>query len=1231
MKKFLAFFMSICMLMSAFPVLSAVAETAEDAALSYIFANDLASNADGVIKYNGTLTAEEITSASLYWADKNGSPLEGYLAFAETDGGTIISGYPITGNKLIPKNAATVAIELITDDSTAYEIVSIPAEKQNTDRDDVYSMFFISDTHINHAMEAADNENRPVMGKESMIKRFDMLSEMMDSLTAEGDNVIGVSVIGDVVQGASLGDNLWLADEYDYTYAETVLSESVLESSYPVWYINGNHDTTEGVNHDGSAWVNFLDSKVSLVNDSIENSTYPENVLSAIEPISKEEGVYWYDTYIEGYHYIYLSAPYGGFKVGEEQLVWLEELLQEDSKTNKPTFVMGHFPVAGTVSTATGATNAMENSADLQAILNKYPNVIYLSGHTHANFLWDPVCLMMGDNTPTYINTGCFHRVEKPEITYISEGIYCRVYEDRIEFEARHFYNYTDSTEGYWIPAASFVLNLKNSTGDMEVEIVSSSEDIITGSSLTAVMNGKAIDTSVYDCRWYIGNAYVSDTASYTVTALCGTDNSITVPSGTVSLKVTDKSDPTKYVWVYAASQSESCIPIYTAEELAKIGIDEGYPLDGKYALMADIDLSSYGDWTPIGNDYSLGGFTGLFDGNGHTIKGLTVNADELTPSLSQVYGGLFNHLIGATVRNLTVKDAAISAGLSGYQAFAGVIAGDVEASSSGKATVISNVAVIDSTVTITAAYNNVCGAGAFIGSSNKRYTSNRAGGAIFTDCYSNSDITVNFNGTQSCAGGFIGYVYATKIPCEITDSIFDGTVTGHAGGNTRIGGFFGKAVNDDTVVTNSYSNSDKYTEKAAETSIYPVSGTMLTTDALTASTVTSLGLSDKWINSDIGPILKLCEYELLYADYIAVSSGAELAKIGVDEGYPLDGKYILTNDIDLSSYESWTPIGDINNTDDRTADTPNIFWGTLDGNGHTIKNLTINWTEASGTQIFVGLFSATRGADVKNIVFENVNITAGVSSAQIFAGVVAGGAEASNSGKASEYSDIYITDATLTVTASTNAVGVASFAGTTNKRSSSNTVGGAKITNCYSDADIINRKSNGQSCAGGFVGYGYATKSGGTGLEFTDSIFAGTITCTGATHWCGSIAGRVTANTAFTVTDVYCNPEISNTASTDSYTVITGTDYNSESSVEALSFTNTCWYNTPTGAKHRLRLINGDIDGNRLIEANDLAYLRQYLLGLDISADSSAADANADGVNNILDLVRIKNILADK
>ena len=84
------------------------------------------------------------------------------------------------------------------------------------------------------------------------------------------------------------------------------------------------------------------------------------------------------------------------------------------------------------------------------------------------------------------------------------------------------------------------------------------------------------------------------------------------------------------------------------------------------YAKLTDnIDLSGQTNWTPIGSSSSKV-FAGEFDGNGHTISGLTIK-DATTQ-----YQGLFGYVKNGTIKKLTVEGSVETksnqaAGIVGY------------------------------------------------------------------------------------------------------------------------------------------------------------------------------------------------------------------------------------------------------------------------------------------------------------------------------------------------------------------------------------------------------------------------------------------------------------------------------------------------------------------------------------------------------------------------------------
>ncbi|MFR9533071.1 MAG: GLUG motif-containing protein, partial [Rikenellaceae bacterium] len=88
--------------------------------------------------------------------------------------------------------------------------------------------------------------------------------------------------------------------------------------------------------------------------------------------------------------------------------------------------------------------------------------------------------------------------------------------------------------------------------------------------------------------------------------------------------------------------------PIYSVLDLNNVRNN----LSGNYILMNDLNLSSYDNWAPIGSSEESS-FSGIFDGGGHTVTGLTINSTDY-------YQGLFGYVNCGSISNLIIKDAQV-------------------------------------------------------------------------------------------------------------------------------------------------------------------------------------------------------------------------------------------------------------------------------------------------------------------------------------------------------------------------------------------------------------------------------------------------------------------------------------------------------------------------------------------------------------------------------------------
>lgn len=194
----------------------------------------------------------------------------------------------------------------------------------------------------------------------------------------------------------------------------------------------------------------------------------------------------------------------------------------------------------------------------------------------------------------------------------------------------------------------------------------------------------------------------------------------------------------------------------------------------------------------------------------------------------------------------------------------------------------------------------------------------------------------------------------------------------------------------------------------------------------------------------------------------ISIGTAEDLQKIGSDAAYPMSGDYQLTADIDLSGSD-WEPMGGyLGNKGTCNPAEANVFSGTFDGQGHVISGLTINLSDSidqANKYGQVGLFSvigsdsASDYAEVKNLIFTDVNIYTdfpdGLAAVGTLAGEVNGYANISG---------IVVVDGTLMVnpTGSCDTVGAGGIIGECRTADSSIMNNFISVKDCYNGADVF-------------------------------------------------------------------------------------------------------------------------------------------------------------------------------
>ncbi|MDC1787164.1 fimbrillin family protein [Bacteroides uniformis] len=234
--------------------------------------------------------------------------------------------------------------------------------------------------------------------------------------------------------------------------------------------------------------------------------------------------------------------------------------------------------------------------------------------------------------------------------------------------------------------------------------------------------------------------------------------------------------------------ESNGSYTVTSADGLMNIAkLVNGGKTDINITLTADIDLTGK-NWTPIGTSFS-NKYTGIFDGGGHTIKGLTVTTYDQ-------FVGLFGSIGNAgTVKNVMMEDVQITSNRS--SGFAGGVAGYSEGT-------IENCSVSGS-VSGTVYVGGVVGAqweGSITGCSSSATVKGTVyvggvvgqtnGGATLTACYATGNVIIEIAPTKNISGGsLVGFNGGSRglLACYATGNV---TSTGSSTGNVHIGGFLG-------------------------------------------------------------------------------------------------------------------------------------------------------------------------------------------------------------------------------------------------------------------------------------------------------------------------------------------------------------------------------------------------------------------------------------------------------
>lgn len=341
---------------------------------------------------------------------------------------------------------------------------------------------------------------------------------------------------------------------------------------------------------------------------------------------------------------------------------------------------------------------------------------------------------------------------------------------------------------------------------------------------------------------------------------------------------------------------------IATADQLNAIRFGLNY----HYKLINDIDLSTWGNWVPIGGNPAYGGyagdkyndaqygvtyFGGQLDGNGHVISGMRIAIDEAKPFKQEDgntrYYGLFarfdSDFKGSGLRNLGLVDYTIDinyADSKNLEIWAGAFAGEFSGSIMENCyttggSINFNIDDSDSYLGVNMRVGGL--AGQFTNSSAvKCYNTSditinadlsylvAAGLAAisiessFTECFNTGDITLPVgNYTTFWRSSYVAGLVAETIPADIRGGTSYITNCYNAGALTanQVSGLFSYASNTTCILSNCYNvgklTAESTINETGENKVFPLTQTQFTGTSLSACYSNGTSVSgNAWKNS---------------------------------------------------------------------------------------------------------------------------------------------------------------------------------------------------------------------------------------------------------------------------------------------------------------------------------------------------------------------------------------------
>lgn len=411
--------------------------SAQELALSYSYVYENPGYAEGKVTLSGV--SSDYGTYYLYWANDT-EALDGYSEITKMNLSSSTKTFSFAEFTAIPAGAEKIiAVKSDSEPSTktvasADAVYTLPESKRfgYDEAEKVYSFQALSDIHIDK--------------QSNVYYTYSDLHFAQALECASNRDVDFVTICGDLINGY----------ESSYVKEWQAYQQIIADSSYcnPVYECSGNHE---------------IKSELTYGLDTFKTGTGLDTTTSAMR-----DEPYFEITAENGDHFIFMSlelddSPNQSDEFTTEQMTWLKNLLSEYYGDGNNIFIYEHALISkygagdnkDTPYYGGGLDQSYPVVQELVGLLEKYPEVFFLSGHTHLDFKYG-YNIDNRDGTTAYTvhipATTSTTKVVDGSLDYTmsedsSQGYFVDVYDDCVIF------NGTDLTQNTIYPAYTYIID----------------------------------------------------------------------------------------------------------------------------------------------------------------------------------------------------------------------------------------------------------------------------------------------------------------------------------------------------------------------------------------------------------------------------------------------------------------------------------------------------------------------------------------------------------------------------------------------------------------------------------------------------------------------------------------------------------------------------------------------------------------------------------------------------